>query len=201
MKDILELFSGKENFCIVGYSFGALLALEITKILESKGKKGTLKIIDGSPQFISTLSNLFVPVVNDDNIQSLILLTCARILFPDDFHEVAKNIFSHSTWETRLDNFVQVAQARSQYSADYGSKMLTALVNRLKISLTADKLTLPILSSTPLSLIRSSDSSAQNLGDDYGLAKYSTSKVNVNVIDGNHTTMLSNPDLIRLLNI
>lgn len=177
------------------------MALEIAKILESKGKKGSLKVIDGSPLFISTLSNILLPVVSDNNIQSLILSTCTRLLFPDDFHDVSKNVFAHSTWEARLDSFCQVAQARSQYSAEYGGKMMTALINRLKISLTADKLTLPTLTSTPMSLIRSADSSAQGLGDDYGLGKYSTSKVNVNVIDGNHTSMLSNPDLIRLLNI
>lgn len=159
-----------------------------------------MKLIDGSPAFINTIAKVFVPVVNDDAIQALILSTCTRILFPDDFQEIAKNIFSNTTWETQLESFVQVAQTRSQYSAEYGSKMLSALIRRIKISLAADQIELPTLKSTPLSLIKASDSSAQGLSEDYGLSKFSSSKVSVDVIDGSHTSILNNPDLIRLLN-
>lgn len=200
MKDILDLFSGTENFYLIGYSFGSLLTLEIAKLLESKGKKGVVTIIDGSPQFIHKLSNQVVPVNTDENIQSIILLTCARLLFPDEFHEIAKNIFANKTWETQLKSFAEVAQERSLYSVEYGSKMLTALITRLKISLAADKILLSTLTNTPVSLIRPAESSAKDLDEDYGLGKYCSNKVNVTVIDGNHASMLSNPELIKLLN-
>lgn len=195
------MFSGNEKFLLVGYSFGSLLTLEIAKLLESKRKKGSVTIIDGSPQFIHTVANQMVPDNTDDKIQSVIILTCARLLFSDEFHDIAKQVFEHKTWELRLKTFVEFAQTRSHYSAAYGSKMLNALINRLKISLAADKLILPTLEHTQISLIRPADSSAKDFEQDYGLGKYSSSKVHVDVIDGNHTSILSNPDLIKLLNI
>lgn len=174
--------------------------MEIANLLESKGKKGTVTIIDGSPQFIHKLANQVVPVNTDENIQSIILLTSTRLLFPDEFHEVAKNIFANKTWASQLKSFAEVAQARSLYTVEYGSKMLTALINRLKISLAADKISLQTLKNTPIRLIRPADSSAKDLVEDYGLGKYCANKVNVTVIDGNHASMLSNPELIKQLN-
>lgn len=159
-----------------------------------------MTIIDGSPQFIHKVANQVVPENTDENIQSVILLTCTRLLFPKEYHEIAENVFSHTTWVSRLKAFADVAKERSQYSAEYGSKMLTALINRLKISLDADKLNLPTLSETPISLIRPTESSTKSFDEDYGLGKYCSQKVNVEVIEGNHASMLSNPTLITLLN-
>lgn len=199
-QDILELFSGKEKFYLIGYSFGSLLTLEIAKLLELKGKQGSVTIIDGSPQFIHKVANQLVPDNTDENIQSVILLTCTRLLFPKEYHEVAENVFANVTWESRLKSFADVAKERSQYGVEYGSKMLTALINRLKISLDADKLSLPILSETKISLIRPTESSAKNVDEDYGLGKCCSHEVNVDIIEGNHASMLSNPALITLLN-
>lgn len=194
------MFSGDEKFILVGYSFGSLLTMEIAKLLEMSGKKGSVTFIDGSPQFIHKVANLVVPGGDDESIQSIILLTCSRLLFPDEHNEIVKRVFTHQTWETRLQSFAEVAKERSQYSAEYGSKMLTALINRLKISLNADKLSLPSLNDIPVSLIKSSESSAKELDEDYGLGKFCNQEVNVNVIEGNHASMLSNPDLVKLLN-
>ena len=199
-QDILELFSGKENFYLIGYSFGSLLTLEIAKMLELEGKKGSVTIIDGSPQFIHKVANQIVPENTDENIQSVILLTCIRLLFPKEYHEIAENVFANSAWESRLKCFTDVAKERSQYSAEYGSRMLTALINRLKISIDADKLSLPKLSETSINLIRPTESSTSNFDEDYGLGKYCSQEVKVNVIEGNHASMLSNPELTNLLN-
>lgn len=194
------MFSGNESFLLIGYSFGSLLTLEVAKLLESAGKNGSVTIIDGSPQFIHKVASLAVPENTDDNIQSIIILTCLRLLFPDEFHDIAKQVFKHATWDDKLQAFVEIAETRSHYSAAYGSKMLTALINRLKISLAADKLTLPTLGRTAISLIRPTDSSARDLEEDYGLRKYSPKKIDVSIIEGNHASILSNPELIKLLN-
>jgi fatty acid synthase, animal type len=194
------LFSGNEKFLLVGYSFGSLLTLEIANLLESRGKKGSIIIIDGSPQFIYKVANQAVPEKSDENIQSIIILSCIRLLFPDEYHEIAKTVFANQTWETRLQAFVEYGQTRSHYSAEYGSKMLTALINRLKISLDADKLELPTLETTPISLIRPTDSSVKDFDEDYGLGKFCSQTVKVDVIEGNHASILSNPELANLLN-
>lgn len=96
--------------------------------------------------------------------------------------------------------FVDVGETRSQYSAEYGSKMMKSLINRVKICLNADTLSLPVLANTSISLIKPTDSSATGLDEDYGLWKYSKEKVNITVIEGDHASVLTNSELLKLLN-
>jgi fatty acid synthase len=39
-------------FCLLGYSFGGLLALELALELEADGREGHLYLVDSSPDFI-----------------------------------------------------------------------------------------------------------------------------------------------------
>lgn len=194
------MFSGDANFILIGYSFGSLLTLEIANLLEAKGKKGSVKIIDGSPQFLHKLATNAIPDKSDESIKSVIILTCIRLLFPDEFKEIAKKVFVNDTWETQLQAFVEVGETRSQYSAEYGSKMLKALINRVKICLNADTLSLSALKNTSISLIKPTDSSATGFDEDYGLGKYCNGEVKVVVIDGDHASILRNAELLKLLN-
>lgn len=201
MQDVLELFKGKSSFYLIGYSFGSLLTLEIASLLETNGRTGSVAFIDGSPQFLHKLSNLTITDKSDENIQSMIILPCIRLLFPDEFEDVAKKVFSKSTWETRLETFVEIGVTRSQYTAAYGTKMLNALVKRTKISLNADKIVFKKLKNTPITLIKPTNSSAKDLDEDYGLGKFCNDKVKLNVIEGDHASILKSTDLIKLLNI
>jgi hypothetical protein len=168
--------------------------------LESQGKTGSVTLIDGSPQFLHKLSNSTISDKSDENIQSMIILPCIRLLFPDEFEDIAKKVFAKTTWETRLETFVEFGITRSQYSAEYGTKMLNALVKRTKISLNADQLNLQTLKTTSIALIKPTNSSAKDLDEDYGLGKYCKSKVNVTVIESDHASILKSAELIKLLN-
>lgn len=44
-----------ENFYLVGYSFGAMVAIETAKLLEESGLKGQIVLIDGAPTFLKKL--------------------------------------------------------------------------------------------------------------------------------------------------
>lgn len=51
-----DVFSkDKENFYLVGYSFGAMVAIEIAKLLEETGLRGQIVLIDGAPTFLKKL--------------------------------------------------------------------------------------------------------------------------------------------------
>lgn len=196
----MQLFSDKSNFHIIGYSFGSLLTLEIANFLEAKGKTGSVTIIDGSPEFLYKLSNSTILDKSEESLQSMIILPCIRLLFPDEFEDIAKKVFAKSSWETRLETFVEFGVTRSQYSAKYGTKMLNALVKRTKMSLNANELNIKTLKNTSISLIKPTNTSAKDLEEDYGLGKYCNQKVNVDVIEGDHASILKTPELIKLLN-
>jgi fatty acid synthase len=198
---VLNLFSGKEEFILIGYSFGSMLALKIASLLESKGKKGSVVIIDGSPKFIHDISTQLMPKeYNDEHIQDLIILSCVKILFADKAQEIVKKIFSNGSLEERMQSFLDIAKTRSHYSVEYGRRMITGLFNRFKICLDADKISFPVLTKAAVSFVRATQSPLSSIEEDYGLKKYVGSEMNVTSINGDHLSILSSPDMIQLLN-
>jgi hypothetical protein len=176
--------------------------LKIANLLESQGKFGQVTMIDGSAQFVHKFSRENLQDASDDNIQSKVILRCIQLLFPDDFLDFAKKVLVQKTWETRLDEFMAIFEStehNSQYSTTYGRKMLTSLVQRIKIIIDADKIELPKLKCTPISLIKPKTPYSFELDEDYGLGKFSNEKVNVTSIDGDHATILKNAELLKFL--
>lgn len=175
------------------------MALKLSSFLESNNKVGNTVIVDGSPTFLTEISQQLLPTdYNDDHIQGIILLSCIKLLFREGSQEITKKVFACSTFQDRLETFLKAAAERSEYSIDYGRKMITGLMNRIKISLNATNLSYPVLKN-PLTFVKASESSLGGIGDDYGLKKYVDGDVKINVVKGDHLTILSNPDLIDIL--
>lgn len=170
------------------------------EFLEANGKQGSIVLIDGSPLFISKLLNQIVPNYSDEKvIQDLILLISVRILAADEFKSFSNRIKGELTWESKLAIAVDVVKTKSIYSVEYGSKMLTALIARVKMSLAAEKITAKITRSK-VSLVKATESSVKTLSEDYGLGQFSSTKIDISSIEGNHSSILRNPDLIKFLN-
>lgn len=186
---------------LIGYSFGSMLALKLADFLETLGKTGKVIVIDGSPKFVHQISNQLVPVdYTDDTLQDLILMGCTKILFRDSAMEVGKKIFTHESSELKLEEFLNQAKERSEYSVEYGRQMLQGLLNRFKISLNADKIAFNKLkNSTQLTFVKPSESSLHQIDDDYGLSVLIESEIEIRVIDGDHLSILNNMELIQFI--
>lgn len=198
---MLGLFANKkEKFILIGYSFGSLLAIKFTSFLEAHGMTGNTLIVDGSPEFISAVANQLMPAdYTDEHIQGIILMSCIKLLFRDSSQEISKKIFTKSSMEERFQTFLEIAATRSEYSIDYGRKMITGLQNRLKISLNANNLSYPIIKTTPVTFVRASESSLSGINEDYGLKKFVESDMKINVLNGDHLSILSSPELVDIL--
>ena len=195
------MYSGNEKFLLIGHSFGSLLALKLTSILESKEKSGNIVVIDGSPKFVSEVVHQLLPTdCSDEHIQGLILSSCVKILFPESIQEISKKIFSHSLLDERFETFLQIASTRSEYSIDYGRKMIEGLIKRLKIILNVDNIKFSTLKKSPMIFIKASESSLSGIDDDYGLKKYVEGDIKINVVNGNHVSVLTSAELIDILN-
>lgn len=174
----------------------------MVEALEASGKKGSIVMIDGSPLFISKLLNQVVPDKSEglsSRIEDLVLSTSVRVLAPDEFKTFSKRILEHATWESKLALAIDVIKTKSIYSVEYGSKMLAALIGRIKMGLEADKMTSKIRQSK-LSLVKATELSVKSLKEDYGLGQFSSTKIDISSVEGNHSSILRNPDLIKLLN-
>ena len=62
---ILENLGDEKEFHIIAYSIGSSFTIEVTNILEKKGKKGRIWIIEGSP----LLTELLAKQYNLDNCE------------------------------------------------------------------------------------------------------------------------------------
>ncbi|XP_018363681.1 PREDICTED: fatty acid synthase-like [Trachymyrmex cornetzi] len=70
---ILPKLTDGTNFVMVGYSFGSLIAIEVTRILEAMNFTGRLVLIDGAPELARTMFKPFESDFDDANFQIDIL--------------------------------------------------------------------------------------------------------------------------------
>jgi len=64
---------------MVGYSFGSIIAIELTRRLETMNFKGRLVLIDGAPEQIRLTYKDLLPNYNDVDLQILILISIMEI--------------------------------------------------------------------------------------------------------------------------
>jgi len=64
---------------MVGYSFGSVIAIELTRRLETMNFKGRLILIDGAPEQMRSIYKDVVSNCNDVELQILVLITIMDI--------------------------------------------------------------------------------------------------------------------------
>lgn len=76
------------NFKIIGYSFGAMVALEIVRRLESEGRQGSVWLIDGAPDFLQSLSKKTMNIEDEQdgfqNLQIQLIQRFMDLIWPQD---------------------------------------------------------------------------------------------------------------------
>lgn len=190
-----------QAFYLIGYSFGSVITLQIAGILEEAGLRGAVVLLDGAPPFLKKLANDQISsTYTDDSIQTYLFIIIVPILFPEDNGEILKEVLSIPVWEDRLMKLVELHQDQNLYSDHYTTNICSAIVCRIKICLTVDLDNIVQLKHTPITLIRPTEVSVIDIDEDYGLNRYSTQKINLKFVEGNHVTMLENTKLTQILN-
>jgi len=64
---------------MVGYSFGSIIAIELTRRLEVMNFKGRLVLIDGAPEQMKMMYKEFVSDSKDVDLQILVLTSIMEI--------------------------------------------------------------------------------------------------------------------------
>lgn len=68
-----EFKSIGEEFVILGYSFGAVVATELAYLLEKNGKRGRMVFIDGAPEYITQTLQKLIPYADENLFQTMLL--------------------------------------------------------------------------------------------------------------------------------
>lgn len=195
-----SVFSNAENFYIVGYSFGALIALDLAKALEANGMKGRIVLIDGAPAFLRKLVVDQMPTADlDEGVQAVLIMGIIRMVFPEEKIDTLQIMKDYPTWELRVDKMVELAKDQYLYSTDYLRKMANCLFLRIKMVI-CYKNDMQTLLKAPITLIRPTEISIVEVDEDYGLQKLTKGEVDVKFINGNHMTMTENPKLVQIIN-
>lgn len=77
---------------MTGYSFGSLIAIELTRRLEAKGLNGKLILIDGAPDQLKAIRN--DQPDNEQELQTKTLVDMITIVSPTDSAQ-ASRMFSY----------------------------------------------------------------------------------------------------------
>lgn len=196
---VLKRLRNKSRYNLVGYSFGGIIALELSLLLEKEGYEGSIVLIDGAPDFLKTLTiESLKNDISDDNVQVQLLLRFVAIVFPQDTTELEKILKNMSDWKSRLDFLISNAPDSSKYSKRYQKQVLNAAYHRVKSLLVYEGLK-PNCIKSSVNLIRPSEV-VMSVEEDYGLSKYTGSPVPVTFVEGNHFTVLKNKKTADIIN-
>ena len=188
-----------KKFTIVGYSFGTLVAIEIVRRLEKKGCNGKLILLDGSPQYIQGFMQYFFGH-KLDNVSLLDdYFTIVTIPFQDTLsYDTIKASYSELlSYTGKMEKLSDYTNHQTKYSLKYLEENIHGLVNRIHM---VYQYTTTETIATPITLIRPKEAGMANFAHDYNLNGITSGKVDVQFINGNHTTMLSDNNLSTLLN-
>lgn len=191
------MLGNQSEFCVIGYSCGYSIAVELVRVFESNGNIGKLILIDGSPEFIKKLMIKYFGEVTDENMSTMIISFILLQLAPGEKQEDIIKKLTNLPSDEKYKILKEYVEKHSKYSADYMVNLTNGMMNRLKIAYNyqfTEKLKSPIL------LIRPKDISLTDVAEDYDLAKMTSGKVDVKFVEGNHTTILDNLELVQMVN-
>jgi hypothetical protein len=170
----------------------------IAKELESAGKIGNLVAVDGSPLLIKTCRGM-VASVADDSFPDAVLRRLRTMEYPDKQQEILQAINEAVTWEEKLESFVKLSNSDMRSTKKYSKNLIVGLINRLVMTQTVDLDSFPSLDSTEISVVVPSQKLLEGFFEDLGFSQYTNKKVQSSTVQGNHLTVISSPELFKLL--
>lgn len=88
MQHILKRNKNRRHCTIVGYSYGAVIAIELVRKLEAEGKEVRLVLIDGAPEHLKNIVSHHFSSETENGLQNDVLLGIVNMLVPRSTAEV-----------------------------------------------------------------------------------------------------------------
>lgn len=208
ISDIQKCFTNQKRFYLLGYSFGSLIAVKIASMLEKRGQVGHVILIDGSPAYLKRLAQGLTKTKTTDD-DNLLIMVMFRHLCSSDLSEAFMARLSECTdWPMKVDLVVEFLsdEVVATYSREYLHDIIVAILNRLKVvislNVTDDDVSGVIGSKlkSSITLVRPTQASFTDIIEDYGLNQYSEHAIDIKYVEGNHLTVLDNPELTNIIN-
>ncbi|KAJ8025187.1 Fatty acid synthase [Holothuria leucospilota] len=194
---------------ITGYSFGALVALEIAIFLQNEHNKGpsqnNLMLIDAAPEFVSSrIRRVLEDQIKETDIQAVgqrdamdvqILTYFVQLFKQCPFDELRNGLLAKATFQERLDLAVsQVLEVVSDIDKEDVAFSINTFVKRMWLGKNYQPKT---KYKGCITLLKAKVSSQEffNKTTDYNLFKICSGEVKVHEIEGDHETIMQEPGL------
>lgn len=209
IQDIIEYFSNQQKYCVVAHSYGTLIAVKIASLLEQFGKCGRIILVDGSPNYLKRMAQGLLRTTKiEDHTDVLIMVVFLQFCRSELRDEFIAKLSQMNDFEQKIDLVMEFlsAEIKDKYSVEYIKKLAVAIMNRLQVviglnledgkisDVMANKL------KSPITLIRPTQASFTDIDEDYSLHRYTELDVDIKYVDGNHLTVLENPELTDIIN-
>nr|XP_050846967.1 fatty acid synthase-like [Vespula vulgaris] len=198
---ILDKLKGRSDFFLIGYSFGSVLAIELTRKLEAKGFIGRLILIDGAPQHLKIFIQENLRSSSQEELENNILLDIMNAHINVKAVELEHELKKCNSWDEKINTFLNVLSPEHKelfLKADRRNAILSLFV-RLQAITTYNPEPMPYLRA-PITLFKPLFPSVLNATYDYGLQNVTEGKVDVHIVEGNHITMLCATEISMAIN-
>ncbi|XP_036142985.1 fatty acid synthase-like [Monomorium pharaonis] len=201
LNHILPKLRGGKDFVMVGYSFGSIIAIEVTRRLETLNFKGRLVLIDGAPEQMRIMYKHFTSNFNDADIQFAVLTNIMQIYSQETSKKIVMELQKCNTWEERYNIFAKSFLVINTSLSPVNLKTLCTTIYKHSSALQHyDPSTLPPIKSSIILLKPTQPLHTLITDEDYGLHKITENTVQVHYVNGTHMTILRNEKVSTAIN-
>ncbi|XP_025162176.1 uncharacterized protein LOC105185637 [Harpegnathos saltator] len=199
-KHMIQRIKSKQDFLIIAYSYGTLIAIELTRRLENMHFQGRLVFIDGAPEQLRALLNQIIFGATTEELENNILLSIMDILEPTISGKLFLELNKLINWDDKLNMFVKLLPPLyMKFSAESMKSLCLTIYKHVQALYKYNITELPKITS-PVILLKPTTMSLNFPHEDYGLHKITTGNVQVHYIEGNHFSILYNDKVVATIN-
>ncbi|XP_011313294.1 fatty acid synthase [Fopius arisanus] len=188
------------HFIIVGYSYGSLIAIELMRQLEAKDFSGKLILIDGAPLYMKSIKDQHLRADNDEELQTNVLIGMADAALSEGSIALLADLKKCKSWDEKLNVFMERTQTDTlEISVEQRRNICTCIYNRL-LALDHYDISSDAPLKSPITLLKPTQEALKNLPVDYDLRKVTREKVLCRILEGNHLTIIDNPEVTDIIN-
>ncbi|XP_072750690.1 fatty acid synthase-like [Anoplolepis gracilipes] len=199
LQHILNKKKLNQDFIIVGYSMGSLIAIELVRKLEEMNLRGRLVLIDGAPEQIKAMANQYLSFTTIVELENNVLLGIMDIIQPALSGKLLLELNKCTNWDEKLNTFIDHVPPTYKHMSNNNKSVCTTIYERLIAVHKYDVTQLPKIES-PIILIKPIIQALPFSQEDYGLHKITKGKVKIYYVEGNHVTILDNNKVAAVIN-
>ncbi|XP_065209086.1 fatty acid synthase-like [Planococcus citri] len=193
---ILKNFNHDREFYLIGHSLGGLIALEVANILEKRGKRGHLCLIESSPSYYKQ-KQIARGSLSNEQIQNRTCVNVMRILLPiKATKENIELINDQPDWQSKKKQCFSLLASVLNNDENILGHLLDRIYSQFKALLDYDPP--QVLLESSCELIRCIEDPIDS-DEAYSLSQYFKNPIKINKIDADHVSILRHQETSKII--